>query len=121
MTLKEAIDRVEDFMGIAYLVPEEAAAFKLVIEAAKMQTGKPGESVPHLRTAEELEGLRLNGPVLEMPAGMKCTAPKLYAITVTDGDRSVRYEAPTLEEVRRLAGDSADDTVEIVTLTEAKK
>jgi hypothetical protein len=66
------------------------------------------------------------GPFLDIPVGMTYTAAKLYAITVTmlDGGRLVtkRYEAPTLEEVKRLAGvEHADDTVEIVTLTEAKK
>lgn len=56
-------------------------------------------------------------------------APKLYAVTVTvkDGDRVVtrRYEAPTAEEAKRMAGEcdlvakpKDDDTVEIVTITE---
>lgn len=53
----------------------------------------------------------------------------LYAVTVTDGDRSIRYEAPTMEEAQRMAMNGVpqmvysppakdDDTVEIVTLTE---
>jgi hypothetical protein len=65
------------------------------------------------------------GPTAETPP------PKVYAITVTDGDSSVRYEAPTLEEVRRLAvagvpamqmvEKPADDAAAgLVTLTEAK-
>lgn len=75
--------------------------------------------------------MTLNGLVVEMPATVVYTQPKLYAVTVTEGDRSTRYEAPTMEEAQRMAMGGVpqmvytppakdDDTVEIVTLTEAR-
>lgn len=53
--------------------------------------------------------MTLNGPVVDMPAGVVYTQGKLYAVTVTvkQGDQEVtkRYEAPTAEEAKRMAGE----------------
>jgi hypothetical protein len=57
-------------------------------------------------------------------AGVGCKqGPKVYAVVVTDGGRSIRYEAPTMEEAKRMAGmdDLVANPAEFVTLTEAKQ